>query len=327
MKTKELTLIEREEISRLVSQKVSQVKIAKTIGKSESCIARELHRDGMLPTTYRACHAHRHAQMEKKKSGRKFVLVKKPDLAKKVFAMLLEQWSPMQIVERLKMEYPQNMSMRISHETIYHYVHVVSKGSLKRKLLSCLRQQRKLRRKRYPKGQKPVETRGRIAQMERPPEVNGRLVPGHWEGDMIVGVKKQSAIGTLTERMTRIILIVPLAGTDPSSVNKAFAMVMNRLPKIMKKTLTYDQGREMKHHFLFTKATKIKVYFAHKSSPWERGINENTNRLIRQYFPKQTDFRSVTKYQLKLVQDRLNNRPRKCLGFLKPNEVFNKLLQ
>lgn len=331
MKTKELTLIEREEISRMVSQKVSQAIIAQSIGKSESCVSRELRRNGMSPSTYRAYHAHLHAQKEKKKGGRKLVLVKHSNLARAVLTMLFKQWSPMQIVERLKMEYPHDTTMRISHETIYHYVHVVPKSYLKKKLLSCLRQQRKLRRKRYLRGQKPAETRGRIPQMvsidERPAEVNGRLVPGHWEGDLIIGVRKQSAIGTLTERMTRITLIVPLTATNSDTVNKAFARVMNRLPEIMKKTLTYDQGREMKRHPLFTKATKIKVYFAHKSSPWERGTNENTNGLIRQYFPKQTDFRMVTRQQLKLVQDKLNDRPRKCLGYLKPNEVFNNLLQ
>jgi IS30 family transposase len=331
MKTNELTLVEREEISRLVSQRTLQSVIAKLLGKSESCISRELHRDNMSPSTYRAYHAHLHAQKEKKKSGRKMLLNNQPALAKAVLSMLFEQWSPTQIVERLKMEYPHDTAMRISHETIYRYVHIVPKGFLKKKLLSCLRQQRKLRRKRYPRGQKPVETRGRIPHMvsidERPPEVSGRLVPGHWEGDLIVGVRKQSAIGTLTERTTRTTLIIPLTGTEPETVNKAFARAMNCLPEIMKKTLTYDQGREMKHHFLFTKATKIKVFFAHKSSPWERGTNENTNGLIRQYFPKQTDFRNVTRRQIKQVQDKLNNRPRKCLGFLKPNEVFNKLLQ
>ena len=161
---------------------------------------------------------------------------------------------------------------------------------------------------------------------ERPTEVADRIVPGHWEGDLIIGRYKQSAIGTLVERTTRLVLLVHLSAKDATTVRKAFEKKMKTIPSALRKTLTYDQGKEMAQHALFTKGTKMKVYFADPGSPWQRGTNENTNGLIRQFFPKGTDFRTVSPQQLRHVQNLLNGRPRKTLGYETPEEAFNTLL-
>jgi IS30 family transposase len=328
MKTKELTLADREEISRLLPLKLSFSDIASAINKSKSCISREVGRNGMNRNSYRAVLAQKHANKEKIKQGRKKKLETNNELRKVVFNWLKNNWSPGQIAARLKVEYAERNDMRIAPETIYSYLYLHPKEKLRRELILCLRRQRKVRKK---KKTNSAEKRGKIPAMtsidDRPEEINARVIPGHWEGDLILGQWKKSALGTLTERTTRITILVPLKKTDPETVRKAFAYEMKRLPQQLKQSLTYDQGKEMMQHQLFTKNTKIKVYFAHKSCPWERGTNENTNGLVRQYFPKGTDFKLISRQRIKSVQYSLNDRPRKCLGFKKPNEVFNKLLQ
>jgi IS30 family transposase len=330
MKTTELTIVDREEISRLLCSGCSFADIGKSIGKSRSCISREVSRYCSNRNLYRACFAQQHAIKKKKQSGRKRKLDQPGELRNIIIQWIRLQWSPGQIVERLRMEYPERKDMRISPETIYSYLYVHPKECLRRELIKSLRRQHKIRKKR--KGSLNIlERRGKIPAMvsieERPKEVEGRIIPGHWEGDLVMGKWRKSAIGTLTERTTRLAILVPLKSTDPATVRQAFARHFKALPRQLKQTLTYDQGKEMMQHVLFTKQTKIQVYFAHKSSPWERGTNENTNGLIRQYFPKGTDFNVVTKNQIKKVELLLNDRPRKCLGFRKPNEVFNTLLQ
>jgi len=161
---------------------------------------------------------------------------------------------------------------------------------------------------------------------ERPKEVENRIIPGHWEGDLIIGKNNRSALGTLVERTTRTTILIPVKSREAEIVAKAFAKEVKKLPQQMKLSMTYDQGREMAQHKLFTKITGVKVYFAHPSSPWERGTNENTNGLIRQFFPKGTDFNKVSRYEVKKAQDLLNGRPRKALGFQKPYEVFEQLI-
>jgi IS30 family transposase len=161
---------------------------------------------------------------------------------------------------------------------------------------------------------------------ERPQEVEDRIIPGHWEGDLIIGKNNRSALGTLVERTTRTTILIPVKNKEAEIVAKAFAKEVRKLPRQMKLTMTYDQGREMAKHKLFTNITGIKVYFAHPRSPWERGTNENTNGLIRQFFPKGTDFNKVSRYEVKKVQDLLNGRPRQVLDFRKPYEVFNQLI-
>ena len=330
MKSKELTLLDREEISRFLFVGCTFTEIGLAIGKSTSCISREVSRHGFNRSTYRSFFAEKVARKKKRNTGRKRKLDTPNELSEFVIKWLRLQWSPNQIVQRLKMEYPERKDMRISSETIYSYLYVHPKERLRRELIKDLRRQHKIRRK-SKKGQNIHEKRGKIPNMvsidERPCEVENRIVPGHWEGDLIIGKYKKSAIGTLTERTTRLTLIIPLKGTDPETVRKAFVRQFKALPRELKHTLTYDQGKEMMQHRLFTKQTKIQVYFAHPRSPWERGTNENTNGLIRQYFPKGTEFNTVSRKKIKKVQALLNDRPRKCLGYKKPDEVFNKLLQ
>jgi len=219
--------------------------------------------------------------------------------------------------------------MRISHEAIYRYIYVLPRGELRRTLIKALRQEHKYRRK---KGHAKIQgNRGKIADMlsieERPKEVADRSVPGHWEGDLIVGLHRKTALGTLVERTTRYTLLVPLGKKkDAVSVRKAYTRAFCSMPSELKKTLTYDQGKEMLGHKQFTIDTGIQVYFAHPGSPWERGTNENTNGLVRQYFPKGIDFSKVSRYQIKRAQRRLNDRPRAVLHYEKPDEVINKLV-
>ena len=216
--------------------------------------------------------------------------------------------------------------MQISHEAIYKYLYVLPRGQLKKELLHCLRQEHKYRRKR---GKKSKESTRKLDDMlsieERPDEVADRTVPGHWEGDILIGKNRQSAMGSLVERSTRTTILVPLQSKKAAEVRKAFAKEALQLPEQMRLTLTYDQGREMAEHKKFTKDTKIKVYFAHPASPWERGTNENTNGLIRQFFPKGTDFSKIPLKEIKHAQDLLNGRPRKVLDWETPYEAFEKL--
>jgi len=325
-----LTLADREEISRGLANQETLTSIAQRIGKDKSALSYEVNRDGMTKDTYRAHKAHWDSQRQRKKQGRKNKIAENAELRVLIYAKLKLRWSPQQIVHFLKEEYAEREDMRISHETIYSYLYVLPKGTLKKELLAYLRQQRKYRRKRKNRAKEP-DNRGKIPEMisieERPKEVEKRTVPGHWEGDLILGKWKQSALGTLVERTTRTTLLVPLSAKDAVSVRRAFARETKKLPQQMKISLTYDQGREMFEHRLFTKQTKMKVYFAHPGSPWERGTNENTNGLIRQFFPKGTDFNQVSRKQIKHVQHLLNGRPRKTLDWQTPYEAFNKFVE
>lgn len=330
MKTTEFILAEREELSRLLVQGLTFTAIARLLDRDKGTISREVRRAGMDRYTYRAHKAHWHARREKRKQGRKRKLDQNPLLKQFVFDKLKLRWSPDQIAKELKIMYPDNESMCISHETIYTNIYVLPRGSLKKELLAYLRQQKKYRRRKDKNQPRNDEKRGQIPEMisieERPQEVADRTIPGHWEGDLILGKWKRSALGTLVERTTRTLILVPLVNKDALSVRKSFAREMKKLPIQMKLSLTYDQGKEMSEHQLFTKDTKIKVYFAHPGSPWERGTNENTNGLIRQFFPKGTEFDKVSRQEIKHVQDLLNGRPRRALNYQKPYEVFNELI-
>ena len=243
-----------------------------------------------------------------------------------MYEKLRLKWSPIQIAKLLRKYYPTDNSMRVSHETIYTYLYILPRGTLKKELLACLRQNRKHRHKQ----RRGVTARRDIENMlsieERPAEVADRTIPGHWEGDLIVGKNNRSALGTLVERTTRTTILIPVKSKSAEDVAKAFAKEVKRLPQQMKLTMTYDQGREMAQHKLFTKITGMKVYFAHPRSPWERGTNENTNGLIRQYFPKGTDFNKISPREVKRAQNQLNGRPRKTLEFKTPYEVFEELI-
>jgi len=325
-----LSFAERKLIEKLLGQNRSFTEIAELLNRATSTISNEIKGGGGNRYVYQAERAERRAQRNSRKRRRcKSKINKCGWLRRYVFSKIKKQWSPVQIAESLKKVYPDDTAMHISPESIYTYIYVLPKGSLKKELLKCLRHPRKRRHYRRDTAEKP-EIERKIADMisieERPKEVEDRTVPGHWEGDLIIGKNRQSAMGTLVERTTRTVLLVPLKDRKALTVADAFAKIVKRLPKEMKLSLTYDQGREMAEHKLFTDVSGIKVYFAHPRSPWERGTNENTNGLIRQYFPKGTDFNQVTVKEIKFVQNRLNGRPRKALGFNTPYEVFKELI-
>lgn len=319
---------EREEISRALAAGERQADIARRLGRDPSTVSREIGRNSG-ESGYRAFSARQRAQRaaSSRRSG-KSRLAQETRLRRYVLVRLRKEWSPREIQKRLEKEYPSLMSMRISHEAIYRFIYVLPRGELKHTLIKALRQEHAYRRKRRKNTE---EKRGKIADMlsieERPVEVKDRSVPGHWEGDLILGRHKRTALGTLVERTTRYTLLVPLGKQkDAVSVRKAYAKAFKTIPTEIKKTLTYDQGKEMSDHKRFTIDTKIQVYFAHPASPWERGTNENTNGLIRQYFPKGTDFSQVSTREVRRVQRRLNDRPRAVLDYEKPDEVINRLV-
>jgi IS30 family transposase len=327
-----LTNREREEISRFLAADVTQAEIGRQLGRHPSTISREVRRNSGREARreYRAFSAGRRADVRaaSRRSG-KNRLAQEDRLRQYVLAGLRQEWSPREIQERLTREYPLDMSMRISHEAIYRYIYVLPRGEFRQTLIRALRQEHKYRRKR--EHAKIQGNRGKIADMlsieERPQEVANRSVPGHWEGDLLVGLHRKTALGTLVERTTRYTLLVPLGKNKGAvAVRKAYAKAFRSVPAELKKTLTYDQGKEMLEHKRFTIDTGIQVYFAHPGSPWERGTNENTNGLIRQYFPKGTDFSKVSRYQIKRVQRRLNNRPRSVQHYDKPEEIINRLV-
>jgi len=318
-----LTYQNRIGIYYLLKQKMSIRYIARELKVSPSTISREIQRNRSGKSYYPNT-AQRKTQSRWYKQGRKLDLCNL--LREQVFSRLRKQWSPEQISATLKRSYNDKV-MHISAESIYTYLYVLPRGELKKELLSYLRQ---FRTKRKTRG-KHHAAHGPIPDLvsihERPLEVADRTVPGHWEGDLIIGHQHQSALGTLVERTTRTTLLIPLKKKDATSVRKAFAQHVKRLPRHIKLSMTYDRGGEMAQHQLFTEQTNMKVYFADPQSPWQRGTNENTNGLIRQYFPKGTDFKSVTKGEINKVQSLLNDRPRKVLNWKSPNEAMNELLR
>ena len=319
-----LTLTDREEISRGIWASEQFATIARRIGRPASTVSREVKNNVKYRWCYRAEKAQQHSDSLKTR-GRPKKLDIDSGLQTYVYEKLSEEWSPEEIAKRMKLEYPQDTAMRISHETIYQHLYCLPKGNLKSELMKGLRQERKMRQPRKYAHYRRQRIQDMISISERPKEVEGRIVPGHWEGDLPMGKDHASAIGTLVERTTRLTLLVPLEKKDAVAVSRAFAKKFKRIPAQMKKTLTYDRGMEMARHKLFTKDTAIQVYFADPYSPWQRGTNENTNGLIRQYFPKGTDFKAVPLSALKEAEQRLNSRPRKTLGFYTPAERFYEL--
>jgi len=324
---------EREEISRGLAANKSFSDIACALKRAVSTISHELALIQATRETYRAEDAHHCAYLNKQKArlGKNKVR-DNPALAQEINLLLAKFHSPQQVAQELKKLYPKNTAMKASHETIYAYVYVLPRGELKRQLIKYLRQHHKARQIRFHDKEtlKKLQKQGYIPEMisieERPLEVADRMVPGHWEGDLIVGKQHRSALGTLVERTTRLTLLVPLTGLDATSVRKAFVREIKRLPKSLVKTLTYDQGKEMAQHKLLTSETDVKVFFAHPHSPWERGTNENTNGLIRQFFPKGTDFNKVSRTQIKKAESLLNTRPRKVNNWRTPYECFTELV-
>jgi len=320
-----LNFNEREEISRQLAKGLSIRLIAKDLSRSPSTILHEISRASKGIKTYRAIKAQRYAQWMRHITRKQPKININQQLRDFVFKHLEYCWTPEQIENRLKHVYPDDMTMRISHEAIYSYLYVMPRSTLKKQIIKCLRREHKNRRK-QKKRQKCSPIQNYLSIEERPKEVADQIIPGHWEGDLLMGHKNESAIGTLVERTTYMTFIVRLKGKDSTSVREAFSKEFLQVPEKLKLTLTYDQGQEMAQHKLFTKETKIIVYFAHPHSPWERGISENTNALIRQFFPKGTKFNNISVGRLKEVQDLLNDRPRKRLNWHTPHEAFSNLL-
>jgi transposase, IS30 family len=327
MKTtyKRLTQYDRFKIEIFLKDGKSITKIATELNRNYSTIYREVNR--LKKGKYSALKALSIAIT--KSSSRKYNKTKiftNPTLKNYIYDRLKERWSPEQISLMLKKLYPNEPSMQITFESIYFHIYIHSGPEVRKILISNLRQSRIVRGNTRRGADKRSTIKDRIMIDERPEEVLGREIPGHWEGDLILGKNRESAIGTLVERTTRALIIVPLKDRDAKSVRIAFEKEIKALPKLMKKTLTYDNGTEMAQHKLLTKNTKVQVYFTHPYSPWERPTNENFNGLIRDYFPKGTDFSKVTKRQLKFVQNQLNDRPRKVLDMQTPREVFNQYI-
>jgi IS30 family transposase len=323
-----VAIMEREEISRYLMTGCSIRSIANVLQRSPSTISREIRRYDITDRRYyRAVFAQQHCNKMRHKLRKSRKLAKNTALRDLVLKYLRKKWSPEQIARKLWLMYPDNADMHISHETIYSYLYVLPKGTFRKQLISQLRRNHKYRQKRAKDSQSRGSIQDFLSIEKRPQEVADRIVPGHWEGDLMIGRRNASAIGTLVERTTRMTFIVKLNNQDAITVRKAFAEQFKEIPKGLKKTLTYDKGAEMAQHKLFRKDTDIQVYFAHPTSPWERGTNENTNGLLRQYFPKGTDFSKISEKRLKYVQDELNDRPRKTLDWYSPHEKFIQLLQ
>ena len=327
MKTtyKRITLSQRIIIEKSLAQGHSNTQIALTIGCHKSAVGRDIKR--CKKNAYKAMEAtwFSVSNSSNRRSG-KSKLIQNKQLGNVVFEKLSLHWSPEQIHLYLEKEFPNSTAMNISMESIYFYIYIHAKPELKKLLVEQLRQKRKYRGNVRRGTDKRSTIKDPVRIDERPEEVKGRLIPGHWEGDLIMGKDRTSAIGTLNERSSRTVIIVPLRARDATSVRKAFEKEFKRIPMEMKKSLTYDNGSEMAQHKLFTKNTSIQVYFAHPYSPWERPTNENSNGLIRDYFPKGTDFSKVSNKRLKEVQNELNERPRKVLDMCTPKEVFDQYI-
>ncbi len=317
-----LSLSDREEISRGLVAMQSLRQIATTLKRSPSTISREIKRNGGY-NAYRATHADKAAW---KRAHRPKVckLVAHPALSRLVETKLTLTWSPEQIAGWLKRTYPGAEHLHVSHETIYRSLFIQARGALKKALLQHLRRPRSIRRSRHHT--QKTDNHGRITDTvsisERPASVEDRAVPGHWEGDLISG-SNNSHIATLVERHSRYVMLVKLKGKDTESVINALVKHAHKLPTELYKSLSWDRGKEMADHQRFTLATDIDVYFCDPQSPWQRGSNENTNGLLRQYFPKGTDLSVHSQARLNAVARRLNERPRKTLEFETPAERFN----
>ena len=318
-----LTLAEREEISRGIARDLSLRAIAAQLGRAPSTISREVNRNGGLKQ-YRASKADQSA-WDRAKRPKPCKLVINRTLARLVAKKLIRFWSPEQIAGWLKSAYPNDESYQVSPETIYKSLFIQARGALKKELLRHLRSKRAIRRSRHAslKGEGLGKITNTVSIRERPAAVEDRAVPGHWEGDLIFGTNN-SQIATLVERQTRYVMLAKVNSKETETVINALIKQAQKLPRELYKSLTWDRGCEMADHQRFTLATDIKVYFCDPQSPWQRGSNENTNGLLRQYFPKGTDLSVHSQSKLDAVARQLNERFRKTLGFQTPAERFNE---
>jgi len=316
---------EREEISRGIAAGDSMRTIAAALGRSPSTVSQEVARHGGR-AAYRADAADAAAWVSARRPKLCRLATHRP-LQRIVVKKLRLEWSPEQISGWLKQEYPDDLDMRVSHETIYRSLFIQARGVLKKELLEYLRTKRGIRRSRHATRRKQSRGQivGAISISERPAEVEDRAIPGHWEGDLIVG-SNQSYIATLVERQSRFVMLVKLEDKSSPTVVKALVKQVRQLPKELRKSLTWDRGLEMALHKDFSVATDVDVYFCDPRSPWQRGSNENTNRLLRQYLPKQSDLSEHSQADLNKIALRLNQRPRKTLEFRCPADKLDEVV-
>lgn len=312
-----LTVCEREEISRGIAAGASLRQIAIAIERSPSTVCREIARHGG-PARYRAAEADSQA-WDQARRPKLCLLARYGRLQRAVASRLQLDWSPEQISGWLKVQYADDGSMRVSHETIYRSLFIQARGVLRKELINHLRSRRVMRRskKASTKGQPRGQIVDGLSIRERPAEIEDRAIPGHWEGDLITG-SKNSHIATLVERQSRFTVLVKVNGKDTVNVVTALTKQVRKLPAALRRSLTWDRGMELARHKSFTVATDVQVYFCDPQSPWQRGTNENTNGLLRQYFPKGTELSQFSQTQLNKIALRLNQRPRKTLGFCTP---------
>jgi IS30 family transposase len=320
-----LSAAEREEIRSGLDAGESFRAIAGRLGRAPSTVSREVSANGG-PKAYQGWRAHRRAS-DLARRPKVAKLAGCPRLRAQVEAWLEDElWSPVQISAQLRVEFPDDPMMRVSPETIYQSLYVQGRGALRKELAACLRTGRAIRRNRSR-----IEKRGRIPDMvnisERPAEVEDRAVPGHWEGDLIIGKDNASAVGTLVERATRYVMLLHLPGDHTAeTVRTVMAAKIKTLPEHLRRSITWDQGAEMAQHATFTVDTGIDIYFCDPHSPWQRGSNENTNGLLRQWMPKGTDLSVHTEADLDTIAYKLNNRPRQTLGWMKPSRALAELV-
>ena len=317
-----LTLVEREEISRGLAARRSMRTIARSLGRNPSTVSREISRNGGYDN-YRASEADEQA-WERTRRPKPCRLTRCPQLRQRVEEKLIEDWSPEQIAGWLKRTWPEDESLRVSHETIYRSLFIQARGALKKELTQYLRSRRTIRRSRHAslKGRGGGQINDVISIRERPASVEDRAVPGHWEGDLIAG-SKNTHIATLVERHSRYVMLAKVSSKDTETVVSTLIEHARKLPTELYKSLTWDRGLEMADHKRFTLATDIAVYFCDPKSPWQRGSNENINGLLRQYFPKRTDLSVHSQEHLDKIARKLNTRPRKTLEFATPAETLN----
>lgn len=311
---------EREEISRGLAAGLSIREIARGLGRAASTVAREIGRNGGAPG-YRATDAEARA-WERARRPQRCLLAQRPRLKDWVAERLQRDWSPRQIAVGLHRAFPHDRSMRVSHETIYRSLFVQARNVLKKELLGHLRRGGFMRRPRAQAAREPTIVDG-ISIHQRPAQVQDRAIPGHWEGDLLMG-GPSSQIATLVERHSRYVMLVKVDSKNTVTVTNALAKKVRQLPAELRRSLTWDRGSEMAAHKDFTVATDVKVYFCDPHSPWQRGSNENTNGLLRQYFPRKSDLSVHSAAHLNAVARQLNNRPRQTLNWMKPSEVFGR---
>ena len=316
-----LTLAEREEISRGLATDASIRQIAATLGRAPSTVSREIRRHGGAHM-YRAAEADTQAWTHSRRP-KPCRLAISPMLQQIVASKLALEWSPEQVAGWLKLEFPDQDTMRVSHETIYRSLFIQARGVLKKELIGHLRSRRMMRRVKH--ANTAGQPRGQIIDgasiRDRPADVEDRAIPGHWEGDLITG-SQNTHMATLVERQSRFTMLVKVPGKDTASVVTALSRQIRQLPSALRRSLTWDRGMELAQHKRLTVDTNVQVYFCDPQSPWQRGTNENTNRLLRQYFPKGTDLSRYSQADLNTIALRLNQRPRKTLGFQTPAAIL-----